>query len=369
MTNSKDQFSMKSLLREMVTKGASDLYITVDFPPSLRVNDEIIAYGHKTLTESDVLALTEELLDEAQKHEFQKHLELNFSLTFPDGSRFRFNFFRQLHKTGFVVRRINTQIPTIKELGLPEIYAKLVMRKNGLIILASPSGSGKSTSMAAMVDHRNIHGNGHIVTIEDPIEFIHTHNKSIVTQREVGSDTTSFANALKNALRQKADVIVLGETRDRDAMEHALRFAETGHLCLTTIHANNTMQAVDRIKNMFPDATKQHVLMTLSQCLIAIFTQKLITDVHGNRIVATENLLNEGLMRTLIAEGRIEEIHETIEKNKDVGMMTMDQSLLNLFYAQKIDHDTLVAEAENPSHINLELNKRAENIQSRVLKQ
>lgn len=310
------------------------------------------------MQEADLIKLINVLLDNEHREEFESALELNISVTEEDGSRFRLNFFRQQGRTGIVVRRINTVIPTIESLGLPDVYAKMVMKKHGLIILASPGGSGKSTSMAAMVNHRNKHGSGHILTIEDPIEFVHEHGNCIITQREVGTDTYSYGMALKNALRQRADVIVIGEIRDRESMDHAMRFAETGHLCIATLHSNNAGQAVDRIVNFFPDDSRSHILSTLAQTLLCIISQKLVVNIDQNYSLAMEILLNAGLVKTLISDDRIKELGEAIERNLDTGMQTMDQALFALYENGKISLEVALSEAENASNFKLMANQK-----------
>jgi len=288
-------------------------------------------------------------------------MEFNLSVHRRDGSRFRFNFFRQQQYTGIVIRKINTIIPTLDDLELPEIYKRVALKKRGLIIMASPGGSGKSTSMAAIIDHRNQNSSGHIITIEDPIEYVHKHKKCIITQREVGTDTESFSTALKNALRQRADVIAIGEVRDRESMEHAIRFAETGHLCIATIHSNNASQAIDRIVNIFPDDARAYILGTLSQNLVSIFSQRLVPNLEKGLSPAVEILLNEGLIKNLIMDDKINEIKEAMERSREVGMQSFDQSLYDLFLNHQITLDTAVSDAENPSALRLRANQDGTN--------
>jgi twitching motility protein PilU len=345
-------------LDELVKQNATDMYLTVGCTACVRGKDnKVRPIAKAILQQNDIEVFMRELLNDEKKDEFDSALELNTSIARPDGSRFRFNFFRQQQKSGIIIRRINTKIPTFEELELPEIYSKMIMKKRGLIILASPGGSGKSTSMAAMLGYRNTNGSGHIVTIEDPIEYVHDHKGCIITQREVGTDTFSYGMALKNVLRQRADVIAIGEIRDKDAMEHALRFAETGHLCIATLHSNNASQAIDRMVNFFPDDSRAYILATLSQNLVSIFSQKLVPNLAGGSSLAVDILLNEGLVRNLIAEDKIVELKEAIERSYDIGMRTFDRSLIDLFAQGKISMDTAVSEAENPSALKLKIHQ------------
>ncbi len=342
-------------LDEMVKNDASDMYLTIGCKPSIRKNQKITAISDSPLQTAEIKCFIDELLNEDKKSEFESTLELNLSVIRDDGSRYRVNFFRQQENTGMVIRRINMKIPTIPELGLPDIYAKSIMRQRGLIILASPGGSGKSTSMAAMIGYRNKHGSGHILTIEDPIEFIHKHGTCIITQREVGTDTYSYGMALKNALRQRADVIAIGEIRDRETLEHAMRFAETGHLCVATLHSNNAHQAITRMANLFPDEARQYVLSTIAQNLISIFSQRIVPDISGGYALVPEILLNEGLIKNLIGDNRLSEIKETMERGKDAGMQTFDQALYKLYVSGKIAANVAIAEAESPATLKLKI--------------
>ena len=274
--------------------------------------------------------------------------------------------FQQQEQPGLVIRRINVQIPTLEALDLPNIYADMVMRKQGLIILASPSGSGKSTSLAAMLDHRNRNGKGHILTIEDPIEFLHNNVNCIFTQREVGVDTHSFENALTNALRQKADVIVVGEIRTKEAMIQALRFAEAGHLCLSTLHANSAAQAIKRMVSFFPDDMKDHAHLSLSQNLLAIFSQKLLSSEKKGRVMAIEVLKNTGLIRNHISEGKFCEINSIMERVSDPSIRTMDTALFDLYKTGDISKEVALHEAENPSNLRLKMSQKLGSIQPKT---
>jgi len=345
-------------LSELVNKNGSDMYLTIGHPPVIRTQDDkITAIAKNNIRPIDIDHFIQELMDKDSMKEFRNNMELNISITRAKKQRFRFNFFRQQQNNGIVIRRINCNIPTIDELDLPEIYAQSVMKKRGLIILASPGGSGKSTSMAAMIGHRNTKASGHILTIEDPIEFIHEHKECIITQREVGIDTISYNNALRNALRQRADVIAIGEIRDREAMEHAIRFSETGHLCIATLHSNNASQAIDRMINLFPDDTRSYVLSTLSQNLISIFSQRLVNGTEKEQELAVDILINEGLVKSLIMKGEMNEIKDAQERFYNLGMRTFDQSLYDLFTSNKISLETAINESDNPSALKLRINQ------------
>ncbi len=345
------------LLLEMVNKEASDIYLTVGYPPSLRIENKIVHAGNAKLTNEDINSFIAEMLNESQRSEFESTLELNVAIHSYHGKRFRANFFHQQHNRGIVIRRIRVEIPTFESLGLPEIYGKLIMEKRGLVLMVGASGAGKSTSLAAMLGYRNQYGSGHIITVEDPIEFIHEHKNCIFTQREIGIDTYSYGTALKNALRQTPDVIVIGEIRDRETMESAIQFCETGHLCVATLHANNSNQAVERIINLFPEEMSKQTLLTLSQNLKAVISQRLVPSISGMRCLAIEIMLNQGLVKKLIEEGKIKEIKEMMEKNKDQGMISFDQYLLDLFLKGKITEETALNESDNPGNLRLKISQ------------
>jgi twitching motility protein PilU len=340
------------ILEKFVQSGASDCYLTVDSPPAFRYGQNISLYGPDKLTQEDVDTILSTLFSEDVLEEFNTTLEYNTALVWGD-ARFRVNIFRQRKQTGLVLRRIRTDIPTLEQMELPPIYGDLIMEKRGLILVVGPTGAGKSTSMAAMLGHRNVHGSGHIVTVEDPIEFLHEHNQCIFTQRDVGVDTYSFGVALKNTLRQSPDVIVIGEIRDRETMEHAIVFSETGHLCLATLHANNANQAIERIINFFPEEKHKQILLNLSLNLKAVLSQRLVANKRGERSIALEIMLNQGVIRELIVEGRIKEIREHLDKGRDRGMITFDQSLLALYEKGIISEDVALAESDNPGNLRL----------------
>lgn len=346
------KINTSEILAEFIKSGASDCYFTVGSPPAFRFNNNIKTQEKARLTQDNIEKILKELLTEDAILEFESTLEYNTAIVWND-ARFRMNIFRQRKQTGIVLRRIRTDIPSIEQLELPKIYGELILEKRGLILLVGATGSGKSTSLAAMLGHRNISGSGHVVTVEDPIEFIHEHNQCIFTQRDVGIDTYSFGIALKNTLRQSPDVIVIGEIRDRETMEHAIIFAETGHLCLATLHANNANQAIERIINFFPEEKHKQILLNLSLNLKAILSQRLAPNIRGERSIAVEILLNNGIIRDLIADGRVKEIREHIEKGRDLGMQSFEQALFTLYSAGIITEQVALAESDNPANLRL----------------
>jgi twitching motility protein PilU len=347
-------FEIQPLFAQMVEKSASDLYLTVGRPAALRLSDTIHDIG-APLTREDVQTALSQLLTEDQIAEFESTLEFNSAYGWDNKARFRINALMQQQEPALVIRQIQTVIPTFESLGLPQAYQKLIMEKRGLVLVVGPTGSGKSSTLAAMIGYRNENGSGHIITIEDPIEFLHTHKGCIVTQRDVGIDTFSFGMALKNALRQRPDLVLIGEIRDRETMEHAINFAETGHLCLATLHSNNTNQAIERILNFFPEEKHRQVLMNLSLNLKGILSQRLILNKQGKRSLAVEIMLNQGLIRQLIEEGKVKDIKPVMEKNSDYGMRTFDQSIVDLFNKGMIDEDEAVAESDNPANMRLQI--------------
>lgn len=347
--------NVEELLQTCLDKGATDIYLTVGSPPTLRFGQQVQPYTDARLTDEDLKLALQSLISLDAIEEFSSTLEYNTAINWKNAARFRINVFRQRQHTGIVMRRIQTTIPSLQSLDLPPIYSDLIMEKRGLILVVGPTGSGKSTSLASMLQHRNLNGYGHIVTIEDPIEYLLEHKNCIVTQRDVGIDTYSFGIALKNALRQTPDVIVIGEIRDKETMEHAVVFAETGHLCLATLHANNANQAIERIINFFPEERHKQILLNLSMNLKAVLSQRLVPNVHGTRSVALEIMLNHGLIRNLIQEGRVKELKEQIEKGRDEGMQSFDQALIDLFVAGHITEDMALSESDNPANLRLAL--------------
>lgn len=342
-------------LSKMIKEEASDLYLTVGVPPTMRVSDRLHALSDVALGGDDIQDMLGEILTSRQRREFESRMELNLALDMGKDGRFRINVLRQRQYPALVIRRITGKIPTFEELRLPKMMEALSLEKRGLVLMCGMTGSGKSTSLAAMADFRNRMVSGHIITIEDPIEFFYEHKKGIVTQREVGIDTDSYHIALKNALRQKPDMILVGEIRDREVMEQALVAAETGHLCLSTVHANNASQAVERIINFFPEDRHQQVRIALSMNLRAIISQRLVSSVRGHLVVALEILLNEGLIKEHILKGDTVKIREVMAQNNAAGMVVFDQALLNLYKAGIISEQTVIAEADFPTDMKMKI--------------
>jgi twitching motility protein PilU len=326
-------------LKILVEKEGSDLYFSTGAPPSAKFNGVLKPLGKSTAPVGWVDSLAQEIMNDKQRAEFLEKPEMNLALSLPDIGRFRVNIFKQRNETSMVIRNIVTEIPNKDDLGLPEVLVQMIMAKSGLILFVGGTGSGKSTSLAALIDYRNINLKGHIVTIEDPVEYIHPHKGCIVNQREVGMDTLSFEDALKNTLRQAPDVILIGEIRDRETMEHALAFAETGHLAISTLHANNANQALDRIINFFPEERHKQLFSDLSINLQAFVSQRLIPTVDGKRCAAIEILLNSGRVADLIREGAVTEIKEVMQKSEGMGMRTFDSALFHLYQDGKISLD------------------------------
>jgi twitching motility protein PilU len=346
------------LLARFVELKGSDMYLTVNCAPSVRVSDRIIPISDTPLLDEDVDVLLSEILDEDKRDEFYSTMEFNMPLAWDETARFRVNAYRQQQHTSIVIRRIQTTIPSLESLNLPKIYHEMIMEPRGLVLVAGATGSGKTTSLAAMVGYRNIHGYGHILTVEDPIEFIHAHNKCIISQRDVGVDTYSIGMALKNALRQRPDVVLIGEIRDRESMEHALHFAETGHLCVATLHAGNTYQAIERILNFFPEEKQQQTRYALSNNLRGILSQRLVLTTDGSRAIAVEVMLNRGFIRSLIQEMKFKEIPDIMAKNNNEGMQTFDQALFKLYQEKRITEEVLMEESDNPANIRLLLRQQ-----------
>ncbi len=342
------------LLKLMDLKNASDLILTVGMPASLKIDGRIQVINTTPLLNSNVQALAQSLMSTEQFQEFHIHLESNFAISHPNGGRYRVNVFQQQNNLGLVIRRILTDIPTFDQLGLPTHLQELVMEQRGLVIVVGASGAGKSSSLAAMIGHRNNNSPGHIVTIEDPIEYIHKHHQSIVTQREVGIDTHSYENALKNTLRQTPDLIMIGEIRSRETMEHAIAFANTGHLVLTTLHATNTNQAIERILNFFPEEKRTQLLLDLSYDLKAVIAQRLIPDINKKgRHVATEIMMNTPLISDLILRGEYHLIPDVMKRSLNEGMSTFTNSLYHLYTKGKISYDNALQYSDAPNEIRL----------------
>ncbi|MDJ0832032.1 MAG: PilT/PilU family type 4a pilus ATPase [Gammaproteobacteria bacterium] len=356
---------MHDLLRMMVSKDGSDLFITEGSPPAIKVNGKINLVSKQILKASHTQMLARSIMNDKQVSEFEEHQECNFSISLPGVARFRVNAFVQRGYSGMVLRIINSEIPSFGELSLPDTLQEISMTKRGLVIFVGGTGSGKSTSLASMVDYRNRNSYGHIITIEDPVEFVHSHRNCIVTQREVGVDTDSYEIALKNTLRQAPDVILIGEIRDREAMEHAIAFAETGHLCLSTLHANSTNQALDRIINFFPEERRQQLLMDLSLNLKGLVSQRLIPRQDGGgRIPAVEIMLNTPLMSDLIFKGEVHEMKSLMSKSNEQGMITFDQALFNLYENRKISYEDALRNADSVNDLRLRIKLDSETAKS-----
>ncbi|MGH8766801.1 MAG: PilT/PilU family type 4a pilus ATPase [Burkholderiales bacterium] len=344
------------LLRGMVAKRASDLFITAGFPPAFKVDGKMTPVSNQSLTPQHTQELARSLMNDKQAQEFEATKECNFAINPPRIGRFRVNAFVQQQRVGIVLRTITTTIPKFEELGLPTVLKDVAMTKRGLVIFVGGTGCGKSTSMAAMIGYRNENSYGHIITIEDPIEFVHDHKNCLITQREVGVDTFSWETALKNTLRQAPDVILIGEIRERETMEHAIAFAETGHLCMGTLHANSSNQALDRIINFFPEERRAQLLMDLSLNLKGLVSQRLI-PLKGTkgRAAAVEILLNSPLISDLIFKGEVHEIKEIMKKSRELGMQTFDQALFDLYEAGKISYEDAMRNADSMNELRLQI--------------
>ncbi|MEN8169954.1 MAG: PilT/PilU family type 4a pilus ATPase [Pseudomonadota bacterium] len=343
-----------SLLKLMVHKNGSDLFITAGIPPSMKINGKIMPVSKGSLTPDQARQIVFGIMNEEQIEEYENTHECNFALSRSGIGRFRVNVFQQRNQAGMVLRKIETTIPTFSDLNLPDSLKEMAMTKRGIILFVGGTGTGKSTSLASMVDYRNTNSHGHIITIEDPIEYVHQHKGCIVTQREVGIDTRTFDDALVNTLRQAPDVILIGEIRHPETMEHAIAFAETGHLCLATLHANNANQALDRIINFFPEERRPQLLMDLSLNLKAVVSQRLIPTVDGQgRRAAIEILLNTPLMSDLILKGEIHEIKSLMKKSGEAGMKTFDQALYELFKEGAITEEEALRNADSPNEVRM----------------
>ncbi len=347
---------VNDLLKLMVSRGGSDLFITAEFPPAIKVDGKVTKVSPQPLNATHTLALARSVMNDKQVAEFERTKECNFAIAPPNVGRFRVNAFVQQGKVGMVLRVIPLSVPTIDGLGMPAILKEVAMTKRGLCILVGATGSGKSTTLAAMVDWRNDNSFGHIITVEDPIEFVPTHKNCVVTQREGGIDTDSWEAALKNTLRQAPDVILMGEIRDRETMEHAVAFAETGHLCLATLHANSANQALDRIINFFPEERRAQLLMDLSLNLKGMISQRLIPkqDSKG-RLAVVEVMLNSPLISDLIFKGEVSEIKEIMKKSREMGMQTFDQALFDAYEDNLISYENALRNADSVNDLRLQI--------------
>ena len=354
----RDQASkfIHDLLRLMVARNGSDLFITADFPPAMKIDGKVTKVSPQALTGQHTLQLARAVMNDKQAAEFERTKECNFAIS-PGGiGRFRVNAFMQQGHVGLVFRTIPATLPTVDGLKLPKVLKDVAMTKRGLVIFVGATGSGKSTSLAAMVDHRNENSYGHIITIEDPVEFVHPHKNCIVTQREVGIDTEGWEAALKNTLRQAPDVILMGEIRDRETMDHAVAFAETGHLCMATLHANSSNQALDRIINFFPEERRAQLLMDLSLNLKALVSQRLLPHQEGKgRVAAVEIMLNTPLVADLIFKGEVAEIKELMKRSRELGMQTFDQALFDLYEAHQVSYEDALRNADSVNDLRLQI--------------
>jgi len=342
-------------LKLLASENGSDLYLSTGAPPCAKFDGQLRPIGSDILKPGEIRDIAYEVMDEIQQAEFEQELEMNLATSISGFGRFRVNIFVQRNEVAMVCRNIVADIPRWQDLRLPPILPEVIMRKRGLVLFVGATGSGKSTSLAALIDYRNANSSGHIVTIEDPVEYVHAHKKSIVNQREVGVDTRSWHNALKNTLRQAPDVILIGEIRDRETMEHAIAFAETGHLCISTLHANNANQALDRIINFFPEERKQQLLMDLSLNLQAFVSQRLIPTVDGKRCAAIEVLLGTPLVADLILRGQIDGIKEVMQKSENSGMKTFDTALFELYEEGLISEDEALRNSDSPNNVRLKI--------------
>jgi len=357
----------KDYLKIMIMKDASDLYLTTGAPASAKIQGQLVALENTPLSPGRVKEIADQIMDDEQKEIFIDSPECNLAISEPGIGRFRVNIFQQRNQVGMVIRAIKMDIPSWQDLGLPDILTKLVMQKRGLALFVGGTGSGKSTSLAALIDYRNSNSAGHIITIEDPIEFVHKHKKSIVNQREVGVDTASFEDALKSALRQAPDVILIGEIRDRATMEHAMAFAETGHLVISTLHANNANQALDRIINFFPEERHKQLMLDLSLNLRGFVSQRLVPTVDGKRAAAIEVLLGTPMVCDLILKGEITAIKEVMAKSENIGMRTFDGALYHLYKEGRITLEEALrnADAANNLRLRIDLEEKSGKLQEK----
>jgi twitching motility protein PilU len=347
--------NIEDFFRKMVEIEASDLYLTVAKPPMYRTEGKIEVGGDHPFTPEELRDIAQAIMNDKQKQEFTETMEMNMAMSLPGVSRFRVNIFQQRGSVGMVIRRIKADVLSVEQMGLPAILGDIVMTKRGLVLVVGATGSGKSTSLAAMIDHRNTHEAGHIITIEDPIEFVHRHKCSIITQREVGFDTHSFQAALKNTLRQAPDVILIGEIRDTETMEAAITFAETGHLCLGTLHSNNANQAIERIMNFFPSERHAQIYLQLSLNLRSIVSQRLIPSVEGKRVAALEILMDTPRIKDLIKKGEVDTLKQAMEQGIQEGCQTFDQALFALYRDGIINLDQALINADSANNLRLKI--------------
>lgn len=354
---------MHHMLTKVVEYGGSDLFITADFPPSIKQQGLMKPFGQQKLAADKTRLFAYALMNERQIKEFESVMECNFGISVPGVSRFRVNVFQQQHNVGMVIRTITTEIPSFQQLGLPNSLQQVIMEKRGLVLIVGATGVGKSTTLAAMIDHRNTYSEGHIITIEDPVEYVYQHKKSMITQREIGVDCVSWHNALINTMRQAPDVIVIGEIRDTESMEHAIAFAESGHLCLATLHSNNADQALDRIINFFPEERRNQLLMDLSANMKAVISQRLIRTEDGQgRRAAVEILLNTPLVSDFIRKGDFYELKTIMARSRELGMQTFDQALFDLYNLGVISYDEALRNADSSNEMRLQIKLKSSRI-------
>jgi twitching motility protein PilU len=354
---------MHHMLTKVVEYGGSDLFITADFPPSIKQQGLMKPFGQQKLAADKTRLFAYALMNERQIKEFESVMECNFGISVPGVSRFRVNVFQQQHNVGMVIRTITTEIPSFQQLGLPNSLQQVIMEKRGLVLIVGATGVGKSTTLAAMIDHRNTYSEGHIITVEDPVEYVYQYKKSIITQREIGVDCVSWHNALINTMRQAPDVIVIGEIRDTDSMEHAIAFAESGHLCLATLHSNNADQALDRIINFFPEERRNQLLMDLSANMKAVISQRLIRTEDGQgRRAAVEILLNTPLVSDFIRKGDFYELKTIMARSRELGMQTFDQALFDLYNQGIISYDEALRNADSSNEMRLQIKLKSSRI-------
>jgi twitching motility protein PilU len=361
--------TFQDYLSQLAKRDGSDLYLTTGAPPCAKFEGKLTPLSKTPFAPSDIEKIANELMDEPQKEAFAEDLEMNLAYSIPGVARFRINIFKQRNQYSIVARNIKTTIPAMEDLGLPPVLKDVIMEKRGLVLFVGATGSGKSTSLAALIDHRNRNSAGHIITIEDPIEFIHKHRKSLINQREVGVDTRTFHNALKNALRQAPDVILIGEIRDQETMEQCLTYAETGHLAISTLHANNANQALDRIINFFPQDRHQQILHDVALNIRAIVSQRLVSTVDGKRCAAIEVMLGTSTIQEKIMKGEIKEIKEIMAASSETsGMQTFDDSLFKLYKEGRIDaEETLInADSANDMRLKMDLNTSDDQAQKKA---